>query len=232
MTEPSGLMDLGWRVLLLVGGACGAAGGLLHPDQDPTLTGDAALAAWVGNPMWIPSHLLILASVALLVPGLLGLARSGVLAAAARTAVRIAFGASILWLVESVPHLLAALDEGHLLAGEPAPFLNGHLLGGVVVYPLAGLSLAALALLGGRALAHPVLNVLGAVGAVAFAFAPVAVGPLGIESLSALFAGLPVMFAWLAAVGTTALIRRESGGAPQTGPGWTVKSRLTQDSDN
>lgn len=197
-----------WPVWLLAAGVCGLVGGLLHPDEDPTLTGDAALASWVGNAMWVPSHALILASTALLVLGMLGLSRSAVLSGAARTAARVVLGASIVWLVESVPHLLAALDEPRLLAGAPAPFLTGHLLGAVVVYPLVGLSVAALALLGGRALAHPALNVLGAVGAVAFAIAPVAVGPLGIEALGVLFGGMLLAMAWFALVGVTALVRR------------------------
>lgn len=208
MTTTVSSTDRRWPVCLVAGGVCGFVGGLLHPDEDPALTGDAALASWVGNPMWVPSHVLILASTALLVIGMLGLSRSAILTGAARTASRLALGASIVWLVESVPHLLAALDEARLLAGAPAPFLTGHLLGAVIVYPLVGLSVAALALLGGRALAHPALNVLGAIGAVAFAIAPVAVGPLGIDALGVLFAGMLLTMAWFAAVGVTALVRR------------------------
>jgi hypothetical protein len=96
--------------------------------------------------------------VALLVPGLLGLAHSGVLSGAARTAALVAFGAAIVWVVESVPHLLAAADHHALLTGQPTPLVTGHLIGASIVYPLAGFSIAALALLGGRRLTHPVLN--------------------------------------------------------------------------
>jgi hypothetical protein len=164
----------------------------------------------VGDSLWVPSHVGILVWAVLLVPGLLGLARSGLLSGAARTAAWVAFGVSILWLVESVPHLLAALDQDALLAGQSAPFLYGHLVGATLVYPLIGFSVAALALLSGRTLTHPVLGVLGAVGAAAFGFAPVAVGPLGIDALGFLFTGLLLFALWTAAVGVTALIRRRS----------------------
>ena len=75
-----------WPWALLGGGMAGVAGALLHPDQDPALTGPTAIADWIGDPFWIPSHILILLAALLFVPGLLGLARSGLLAGAARTA--------------------------------------------------------------------------------------------------------------------------------------------------
>lgn len=206
--RPSRFATDRWPQLLLVGGVLGLVGSVLHPQGDPTLSGDAALASEVGDPLWIPSHVLVLVFVALLVPGLLGLARSGVLSGAARTAALVAFGAAIVWVVESVPHLLASADHHALLTGQPAPLVTAHLVGAVVVYPLAGFSIAALALLGGRRLAHPVLNAFGAIGAVAFGIAPIAVDVLGIEAAGDLFAGSLLLTAWVAAVGATALVRQ------------------------
>ena len=210
-TRPSRLGANRWPWLLLISGILGFVGSLLH------LTGDTALASEVGDPLWVPSHVLVLGFVALLVPGLLGLARSGVLSGAARTAALVAFGVAIVWVVESVPHLLAAADHHALLTGQPAPFVTGHLIGATIVYPLGGLSIAALALLGGRRLAHPVLNVLGAIGAVAFGIAPIAYDVLGIEELGDLFAGSLLLTAWLVAVGVTALIR-QGPSVPQPAP--------------
>jgi hypothetical protein len=189
---------------------CGFLGSALHPSGDPTLTGDAGLASWVGDPMWVTSHALILAATVLLVPALLGLTRT--LTGNAHTAARVATAVSIVWVVESVPHLLAALDEDALLSGRAAPFLMGHIVGSAIVYPLVGLAFAALALLGGGALAHPVFNVLGAVGALAFGFAPIAVGPLGIDALGVLFSGSLLLTAWLVVVGVTALMRGRAAG--------------------
>ncbi|MEJ2865347.1 hypothetical protein [Actinomycetospora flava] len=197
-----------WPALLLVAGVLGFVGSLLHPTGDPTLSGDAAVAAEIGDPLWTPSHLLLLVFVALLVPGFLGLARSGVLSGAARTAARVASGAAIVWVVESVPHLLAAADHHALLAGQPTPFLTAHTVTAGIVYPLGAFPIAALALLGGRRLAHPVLNVLGAVGAVAFGIAGFAAYLLGSEQLLDLFAGSMLLTAWIAVAGATALVRR------------------------
>jgi hypothetical protein len=198
-----------WPWLMLASGVCGFGGSVLHPSGDPMLTGVAGLASWIGDALWIPSHALILASAALAVPALFGLAKS--LTGKARTVAWIAFGASLVWLAESVPHLLAGTEADAVLAGEPTPFTDGHLLGAVIAYPLIGFSLAALAVLGWRALAHPVANALGALGSAAFGFAPIATGPLGIEALGSLFAGSMLMTAWLAVVGATALIRARRG---------------------
>ena len=44
----------------------------------------------------------------------------------------------------------------------------------------------------------------------AFGFAPIAVGPLGIDELGVLFSGGLLMASWLAVVGAVALSRRQS----------------------
>jgi hypothetical protein len=197
-----------WPWLLLASGTLGFLGSLLHPMGDPTLTGDAAVAAEIGDPLWVPSHVLVLVFAALLVPGFLGLARSGVLSGAARTAALVACGGAFVWVVESVPHLLAAADHHALLAGQSTPFLTSHMVAAGIVYPLGTFPMAALAVLGWRGLAHPVLNVLGAVGAVAFGIAGFASYLLGSEALLDLFAGSMLLTAWVAAVGATALVRQ------------------------
>jgi hypothetical protein len=81
----------------------------------------------------------------------------------------------------------------------------------VIVCPLIGFSIASLAVLSGRSLVHPIIGLLGAIGAAAFGLAPVAVGPPGINALGVLFNGVLLMTAWLAVVGVTTLIRLRSG---------------------
>lgn len=206
-----------WPWLLLVGGTLGFGGSLLHPMGDPTLSGDALVASEIGDPLWVPSHVLILLFAVLLAPGMLGLARSGVVSGAARTAAMLTFGASVVWVLESVPHLLAAAEHHALLTGGSTPFLTAHELTAGVVYPLVAFPLAALALLGGRRLAHPVLNVLGALGAVAFGIAGFSLYVLGSEALLDLFAGSLLFPLWVAVVGAVALVRRRSA-APSATP--------------
>jgi hypothetical protein len=108
---------------------------------------------------------LFLAAAVLALPGLLRLARSrGALSTAARRAAWVAAGASALWILEGIPHLLARFDESAVLAGQPTPFLTGHLIGAVIVYPLVGFSIASLAVLSGRSLVHPIIGLVGAMG--------------------------------------------------------------------
>ena len=120
----------------------------------------------------VASHSLFLAAAVLALPGLLRLARSrGALSTAARRAAWVAAGASALWILEGIPHLLAPFDESAVLAGQPTPFLTGHLIGAVIVYPLVGFSIASLAVLSGRSLVHPIIGLVGAMGAAAFGLA-------------------------------------------------------------
>lgn len=127
----------------------------------------------------------------------LGLSRSQVpLLATARRAAWIATAASVALILEGIPHLAATSDESAVLAGQTTPFLTGHLFGTVVIYPLFGLSIAALAVPSGRSLTHPIIAVISAVGAVAWGFAPLAVGPLGIDALDVLFNGTQLWTAW------------------------------------
>jgi hypothetical protein len=199
-----------WPWALLSGGIAGVAGALLHPDQDPSLNGPTAIADWIADPFWMPSHILILLAALLFAPGLLGLTRSGLLAGAARTTAWVAAAVSVLYVIESVPHLLAPIDHSAVLSDGATPFLNGHQFGSLLVYPLFGFSVAALAFLSGRRLVHPAVGVLGALGAVAFGFAPIAVGPLDIDEFGVLFSGGLLMASWFAVVGGVALSRRQS----------------------
>lgn len=188
-------------------------GGSLHPAQDPTLPEAAGLAAWIGDAQWVPSHALLLVAAILLVPGLLGLlAARPWLSTAARRAGWVAVVAAALWALEGVPHLAAASESAAAAAGQPTPILFSHMVLSLFAYPLIGLSVAALAVLGGRRLAHPAFAVAAVVGGVAWAAAPWAVGPLGIEGAGVLFpVGGNLMVLWFAAVAVGELVGRRSG---------------------
>ena len=181
-------------------------GGMLHPEEDPALSGHASQAAWIGDPMWVPSHSLILLSSILFALGLVGLLhhRPG-LPATARRAGWVAVAGAVLSVVENVPHLAATTESDAAAAGHSTPFLSTHMVLALLAFPLFGFAVAALALLAGRQLAHPVLSIAAAIGGVAWGIAPWAVGPLGIESLDTLFIVGMLMALWFVAVSISGL---------------------------
>ena len=93
-----------------------------------------------------------------------------------------------LWVVEGVPHVLSAGDAHAVSAGHPTPFFSGFQRLAPLVYPIIGLSVAALAALAGRRLTHPVFVVAGVVGGGADALAPLLEGVGGINELDVLYA--------------------------------------------
>ncbi len=89
-----------WPWGLIASAATIAVGGTLHPDQDPTVPESETLPAWIGHPLWVPSHALILAAAVLLIPGLVGLlAARPALSVGARRAGRVAVVAAVLWAI-------------------------------------------------------------------------------------------------------------------------------------
>ncbi|MDQ4037075.1 MAG: hypothetical protein M3313_01665 [Actinomycetota bacterium] len=205
-----------WPWVLIAAGLLFVIGGALHPNEDSSLPDEEATAETLGAATWIPSHALLLISGIGFLIGLFLLVRSQVpLSTAARRAAWVATVGAGLYAVEGIFHLAAFADEDALLAGNATPFLSTHTTMAVVVYPLFTFAVAALAVLSRRALTHPVIGVLGAIGAVGFGVAPALVGLADIEALGWLFpVGGILMALWFTAVGVTALIR---GSARRTG---------------
>lgn len=201
-----------WPGPLAAGGVLFLVGGLLHPRGDSTLPEPQATAEFIGAATWIPAHALILAGTIGFLIGLFALARSRTpLSTGARRAAWVAAVAAVLFAVEGVFHLAAFVDENAVLAGEATPFLSTHMAMSLVVYPLFTFAVAALAVLSGRTLTHPVVGIIGAIGAVAFGVAPALVGLAGIEVLAPLFpVGGILMALWFTVVGVTGLIRRSA----------------------
>jgi len=206
-----------WPWALIASAVAFTTGGLLHPGQDPSLPARAALAAWIGDPLWVPSHALILAGAMLLVPGLLGLRhRHPDLPDGAHRAARAATLGALLWTVESVPHLGAATESAAAADGRATPILFTHMVLSLVAYPLVGLSVAALAVLAGGRLAHPGFAVLAVPGGLAWSLAPWLVGPLRLESFAVLFPLGILMALWFVGVGVRELGRRRVAAGPRT----------------
>jgi hypothetical protein len=148
-----------WPWALIASAVTFVVGGTLHSDQDPILLESETLPAWIGHPLWVPSHALILAAAVLLIPGLVGLlAARPTLSVGARRAGRVSVVAAVLWALDRVPHLGAAAESAAAAVGQGTPMLVTHMVLALLGYSLLGLSVATLAVLGGRALAHPLLT--------------------------------------------------------------------------
>lgn len=201
-----------WPWALTAGGVLFLIGGPLHPGTDTSLPEAQATAESIGAATWIPSHALILAGATGYLIGLFGLARSPMpLPTAARRAAWVAAIGGVLLAIESVVHLGAFLDEDAALAGDATPVLSTHMALSLVVYPVFTFAVAALAVLSRNALTHPVVGIIGAIGAIAFGVAPALVGLADIEALAVLFPiGAAVLALWFTVVGVTALIRGSS----------------------
>jgi hypothetical protein len=89
----------------------------------------------------VPSHVLLLSAEILLIIGLYGLVTAHQhLSVWARRAGWAALAAVALWVVEGVPHVLAAGDAHAVAAGHPTPFFSGFQQLAPLVYPIVGLS--------------------------------------------------------------------------------------------
>ncbi|HEY0574857.1 MAG TPA: hypothetical protein VGD73_12215 [Pseudonocardia sp.] len=206
-----------WPWALIAGGVSLFVGGMLHPEQAPAASEAAGLAAWIGDPLWIPAHTFILLSSILLVLGLVGLlGHRPDLPESARRAGWLAVAGAALSAVENVPHLAATTESAAAAAGHATPLLHAHMTLALISFPLFGLSLGALALLSGGRLAYPLFGALAAVGGIAWAIAPWAVGPFAVESLAVLFIVGMLMALWFVAVGVRALLTRRSAVPPAT----------------
>lgn len=208
--------DRVWPWVLIAAGVLFVIGGALHPSEDSSLPDAEATAETLGAATWIPSHASLLVSTIGFLIGLFALVRSDVpLSTAARRAAWVATVGGALYALEGVFHLAAFADEDALLAGDSTPFLSTHTTMAVVVYPLFTFAVAALAVLSRATLTHPVIGIVGALGAVIFGLAPALVGLADIESLGWMFpVGGSLMALWFTAIGVTALIR---GSARRTG---------------
>jgi hypothetical protein len=138
------LLNHRWRIALVASGAAMLIGGLMHPKADASGSVRQELATMTSHPDWVPAHVLILLSTALLAGGLTAAYRRGAFPTA-RTALGLAAVAICVYAVETVFHLAAAVDSHALQHGGAAPVAFTHVALRIVLYPVAGLAIANLA---------------------------------------------------------------------------------------
>lgn len=179
-----------WRASFLVGGALILAGGPMHPA--------GTMAQMLADPRWVPGHALVTVGFAVLTMGLILLARSRTMPAGAAGWLRFAIAGAALQTIEMVPHTLAVVDHGNLVAGHATPVLSTHLALSVVAYPVFGVALAGFILAAARerAVGSRWIAPLGVLGAIAHGAAAPLVILTGEERFRVLFPMLAVFALW------------------------------------
>jgi hypothetical protein len=191
----------------LVGGALFLAGVALHPHEhveDGTL--EEQFHAMFSNPWWYPAHVLLLAGLAMMAAGVVGLHRTRPDGLSRRVTGFAAF-AAVLGTVAMVLHLLAKLDDPNIVAGRGTPLLFTHAGVETLTVPLLGFAFALLAFAGGRSreLGSPAVAVLGVAGGLGYALAG-ATAPFT-PTFTPLFDLVALVGLWAAAVGVMQLVR-------------------------
>lgn len=171
-----------WRIGLLIAGVLCLGGGGAHPRG-------GGLVAMLGDPKWVPAHLVLLAGLALLTWLLVDFRRTHTLTQGVRRWTTLAIAGVALEVVEMMFHTAAAVDHANAVAGRATPVLDAHLALAHVAYPIFAITVTGFIAVAaaGRALGSRWLAPLGCIGAFAYGSAPL---------LNALFpdAGLGILF--------------------------------------
>jgi hypothetical protein len=184
----------------------------MHPDPDTSMSFARSTAHMLADPRWVPAHALLLAGFALMVPGVLSIVRDESLSGTVRKIARVALAGAVLSVVEAVFHLASASEATALAKGGSAPIVQIHLQLARIAFPLIGVSIAALAIVGARsrAMTHPLVATIGVVGGLMHGLsAPIVVTSQN-QHFSVLFMGGALMAIWLVAVGVTGLVSRKA----------------------
>ena len=187
MENPS----LRWRLPLFAAGALLFAGGQMHPD--------GTMEQMLGDPIWIPGHLLVLAGYASLLAGLVLLRRAGEHPPLTRRWLRLAVLVTAGQTVEMVAHTVAVVDHGNLVAGHATPVLYTHYMLALVFYPLFAAGMIGLMVAGARerTLGSWWIAWIGAVGVAAQGVAVPLILATGNRGFSFLFAGILPLAVWM-----------------------------------
>lgn len=182
---------IAWRSCFALAGALILIGGPQHPR--------GTMVEMLGDPMWVPSHGLMLVGFVALLVGLMLFRRGGDLPERTATWTRWAMIGTVLQVIEMAMHTVASVDHAHLAAGQATPVLTTHLWMAVVLYPIFGATMIGwiLATARDRSLGSPWIAWLGIAGAVVHGLsAPLVVG-LRIDGARVLFPMLMLLALWL-----------------------------------
>lgn len=198
---------------LLLGGAFFLAGGPLHPKEDPPgVSLHEHLRIMYEDPLWYPSHAVLLLGMVLIAASLVALARDRSFATVPRAHVAtvVAAVASSLAAAVMLLHLVAAVEADAIAAGDSTPVTDVLVIVETIGVPAFGFSIAALAVVGAttRMLGSPVTAVFGVAGGVGYALAGATF--LFTDALNFLFPTATGIALWTLAAGIGLLRRRRA----------------------
>jgi len=194
-----------WRPLLIAAGILMIAGAMTHP-RDPSMQ------QMLMNPVWVPSHALMLAGYVALLASLLVLRRSG--GGPVGRWMQIAIAGTALQTLEAFFHLISVVDAERMQAGHATPVFTAHMVLGALGYPVFALVAMALVVAGARTrtLGTWWIAPLGILGALLPGLAGVLVIWMGTTGVGVLFAGIALFGLW--AILAAVLPVRVAAGSP------------------
>lgn len=210
-SQPAPSRPITWWPLLVFGGLLVFVGGGMHGDPaGPDLPIRQNLATTMEAGGWVLGHAIMTVGAALIAGGV-WIARREAGWQLSRTLWRVLVVAVALNAIELVVHTAVIVEKDGLLAGETGLLTAVHLAGLLIVYPLYGLAVAAVAAVRFRAagIGHRAIAALGIVGGVCHAVS----APLAVATESSAFeflfplAGVTVS-AWWIGTGISARPRR------------------------
>jgi hypothetical protein len=165
--------DRATGVLLMLGGVAFLAGGATHPGDTGTGSKVFQLHEMLTDPMWYPSHALLLTAMTCFAAAILALRLRGGLDAATAKVIGVVSVIAVVAPLGMTLHLLAATAAEGISHGDKTVMYHLQTWNETIVDPLWALGLAAVAVAGGltHSLGNRVTLVLGLAGGLAFALA-------------------------------------------------------------
>lgn len=196
---------------LLLGGAAFVAGGATHPSDSGEGSKVSQLHEMLVNPMWYPSHALLLAAMACFAAAVLALRQRGGLGAGMAKLTGFVSVIAVVATLGMTLHLFAATEAAAIAGGDKTLRYHLHFWSETIINPLWGLAVAALAVVGGltRTIGNRITLALGLSGGLAFALATATIAFT--DRFEPLFPVASLLGVWGVVAGLMAMLRRPQG---------------------
>lgn len=198
------------HALLVAGGVGFFAGGPLHPQGSDEGDKIQQLHSMLVDPAWYPAHMVSALGFVCVAAGLVALRRDPVMRERLGRLLTLSVWVAVAAALGSLVHLLAATQAVDLLTGRMTPLVGLFMGVETVVNPVWGLTVAALAVVGGLTLAlgNRIVLALGLVGGAAFALGTATIA--FVDTFDPLFPVAGLAGLWLVAAGVIGLLRQRA----------------------